>query len=231
MLPMPVLVLGFSGSGKSTSIRNLDPEETFLINCGDKVLPFKNGPNLYTEFNKEKNPNGNMLTTDSYPEIMKFIKGVSEQKKNISNIVIDDSQALIINEFMSKHKTNNKGNEVFALYNDIAYNFYTLLKESKKLRNDLFIFFLHHAEMTDNGMIQPKTMGKLLNDKIDIPSNFTVVLFAVREGKRNYFLTQNDGTTPAKTPEGMFNEDKIDNCLQFVKESITQYFKGENDNV
>lgn len=229
MRPMPVLVLGFSGSGKSTSMRNLDPEETFLINCGDKILPFKSGPKLYTEFNKESNPNGNMITTDQYPEIIKFMKGVSQQKKTINNIVIDDSQALIINEFMSKHKANNKGNEVFALYNDIAFNFYTLLKTSKALRDDLLIFFLHHAEMSDNGMIQPKTMGKLLNDKIDIPSNFTVVLFAVREGKRNYFLTQNDGTTPAKTPEGMFSEDKIDNCLQNVRESIITYFKGEEN--
>jgi hypothetical protein len=229
MRAMPVLILGFSGSGKSTSMRNLDPEETFLINCGDKILPFKNGPTLYTEYNKESNPNGNMITTDNYPEITKFMKGISEQKKSINNIVIDDSQALIINEFMAKHKANNKGNEVFALYNDIAYNFYNLLRTSKTLRDDLLIFFLHHAELTDNGMIQPKTIGKLLNDKIDIPSNFTVVLFAIREGKQNYFLTQNDGTTPTKTPEGMFTEDKINNCLQNVRESIITYFKGNKN--
>jgi hypothetical protein len=227
MQSLPVLILGFSGSGKSTSIRSLDPEKTFLFNCANKMLPFRSGPQMYTEYNKSTNPNGNMVTTNDYQTILYYLKGISEQKTNIENIVFDDSQSLIVDEFMTKHKTNNKGNEVFGMYNDIAFNFYSLLRTIKQLRENLIIFFLHHAEISDAGIIHPKTIGKLLNEKIDIPSNFTVVLFAVREGKHNYFLTQNDGSTPAKTPIDMFSEVKIENCLQKVRESILNYYKGE----
>lgn len=223
----PILVLGSSGSGKSTSIRTLNPKETFLINVCRKELPFKAARSLYTEINSESNTDGNMLSTDDYDAIKKTMSYIDKKRPEIKILVVDDSQYLIVNEFMKKHSTQGKGNEVFSLYNLIADNFWNLLWDSKMKREDLFVAFLHHCEMTEFGNIKAKTIGKMLDEKIDIPGMFTIVLYAKREGNKNYFFTQNDGTNPAKTPDGMFQEEKIPNDLNTVINSINSYYKGD----
>jgi hypothetical protein len=223
----PILILGASGSGKSTSMRTLDSKKTFMINVCRKELPFKSSRSMYTEINNESNKNGNMLSTDDYDSIKKAVKYVDQKRPEITTMVIDDSQYLIVNEFMKKHSTQGKGNDVFNLYNNIADNFWNLLWDSKMMRQNLFIVFLHHCETTEFGIIKAKTIGKMLDEKIDIPGMFTIVLYAKREGNKNYFFTQNDGTSPAKTPDGMFLEDKISNDLQLVINSINQYYKGD----
>ena len=225
--PLKILILGFSGSGKSTSIQNLNPEETFIFNCWNKPLPFKGGRRLYTECHITDNPNGNLITTENYNLIQQAIIKIDKEKPHIKNIVIDDSQALILHEFMESHNNQNKKTDVFKVYTDIADHFYYLIYNLKFVRGDLYIFFLHHAEINDHGIIQPKSMGKLLNDKLEISSMFTIVLFAIREGENNYFLTQNDGTHPAKTPQGMFKTIKINNDLQMVIDTANSYFEGE----
>lgn len=227
MQSLPILVLGFSGSGKSRAIKTLNPEETFLINCGKKPLPFKNSGLSYTIINSETNPSGNMITTKSYKKIHDAIDIINKEKTQITNVIIDDTHELIIDEFMRKHSTIGKSTDVFSLYNGLADHFYQLIEHAKDLRDGLFIYFLHHAEQLENGRIQPKTIGRLLNEKIDIPSKFTIVLYAVREVDQNFFLTQNDGTHPAKSPEEMFPSIKIENDLQAVRDAATIYFSGE----
>lgn len=225
-MSIPILVLGSSGSGKSTAIRTLNSKETFLINVCRKELPFKNARSLYTEIDSEKNKTGNMLSTDDYDSIKKTMKYIESKRPEIKTVIIDDSQYLIVNEFMKKHSTQGKGNDVFNLYNNIADNFWGLLWDSKMMRSDLFVVFLHHCETTEFGMVKAKTIGKMLDEKIDIPGMFTIVLYAKREGNKNYFFTQNDGTTPAKTPDGMFSDEKIPNDLQSVINNIITYYKG-----
>lgn len=228
MGPLSILIMGLSGSGKSTSIRTLNPNETFLINCNSsKLLPFRGVNKMYTEVDKTNNPKGNMITTDDYKMIGLYLKGISEKRQEIANIVIDDSQSLIINEFMRRHSTEGKGKEIYQLYNDIADHFFNLIDNLQYLRSNLTVFFLHHAEYNDNGHLQCKSTGRLLNEKIEIPSLFTIVLLSIREGEQNFFLTQNDGTNPAKSPDGMFNSLKIDNDLQIVKDAAINYFEGE----
>lgn len=227
MASHPILILGTSGSGKSASIRNLNPIETFLINVCRKELPFRGGEKNYTEINKTSNPSGNKITSDNYDIINKLIQKINTDMKNVKSIVIDDSQYLIVNEFMSKHSTEGKGNEVFNLYNNIGDHFWNLLWTCKFLRDDLFIFFLHHSEINDSGVVQAKTIGKMLSEKVDICGMFTIVLFAIREGTNNYFYTQNDGSHPAKSPMGMFSDIKIDNDLQLVINNVLPYYKGE----
>jgi len=222
----PIIVLGASGSGKSTAIRTLNPKETFLINVCRKELPFRGARTNYVEISKT-NPTGNCLSSDDYVTINKTITHIDTVRKEIKNIIIDDSQYLIVNEFMKKHSTQGKGNDVFNLYNTIADNFWKLLWDSKLLRDDIFVFFLHHSEITEAGNIKAKTIGKMLDEKIDLPGMVTIVLYAKREGDKNFFFTQNDGTSPAKTPDGMFTEKTIDNDLQLVINTINKYYKGE----
>lgn len=227
MKALPILIMGLSGSGKSTAIKYLNPEETFLINCGNKPLPFKGENKLYTDYSQSKNPKGNLLTTDNYNTIEKMLHIINTEREDIKTILFDDSQELIIHEFMEKH-TEHKGNAVFDMYSDIADHFYYLIYDLRYLRKDLVLFFLHHAELSeDNLRMVPKTIGKFLNQKIVIPSMFTIVLYATKENNGSYFLTQNDGTHPAKSPEGMFDNVKIMNNLQLVRDAATLYFEGD----
>lgn len=220
----PVLVIAFSGGGKSTSIRTLPPEKTFLFNVCGKQLPFKGANKAYTPLTKD---GGNMLVTDDYDKIHSTLRWIESEKKDIKYIVVDDSQYLLVNQFMRNHATKGKGNDIFQLYNDIGDKFWNLLWQAKFLRNDITVFFLHHAELTDMGTIKPKSIGKMLDEKVDIAGMFTCVLLARRDGEKNYFITQNDGTHPAKTPMGMFTDLKIENDLLLVANTIKNFYEGE----
>lgn len=229
MSSYPILILGSSGSGKSTSIRNLPHDKTFLVNVMNKPLPFRGALKKYRLYDKVSNNNGNMIVTDDYEFIDQCFTYINNVRKEIHYIIVDDSQYLIVNEFMKGNTKDLKGNEVFGLYNNIAAHFYDLIYSTKWLRDDLFVFFLHHVEYNDQGYIVPKTIGKLLNEKVDISGMFTIVLYAKREGNKNFFYTQNDGTNPAKSPDGMFNELRIDNDLLYVSNQVLTYYKGEGN--
>lgn len=228
MISYPVLILGDTGAGKSTSIKSLPSENTFLFNvCKTKILPFKGALKNYNEFNPNTNPNGNMLTTDNSEFIKATFRNIIVKNNSIKYVVIDDSQYIIVNEFLREHSKEMKKGDVFTLYNKIADHFWSLVLDTADIRDDLFIFYLHHTEYSEQGKIIPKTVGKLLNEKINIAGMFTFVFLAIREGDKNFFLTQNDGTHPAKTPEGMFNSVSIPNDLQLISETILNYYKGE----
>jgi len=213
----PILILGKSGAGKSTSIRNLDPKETYLINVIGKTLPFKGGEKKYTE-----TKGGNRFTSDNYVNINKLLDHIETDRKDIKNIVIDDSQYLIVNEFMRRHSLEGKGNDVFKLYNEIGDHFWNLIWKSRMMREDITVFFLHHSERTDTGEAKAKTIGKILDEKVDICGMFTTVLFAYKDSEGCWFETNNNGLTPSKSPMGMF-EGKIDNDLQIVINALKKF--------
>lgn len=220
----PVLILGKSGGGKSSGIRTLPPDKTFLFNVCGKELPFKGARKLYTPLTNGK---GNMVITDDYDVIFKTIDWIEKTRPQTEHIVFDDSQYLLVNEFMKKHSSKGKGNDIFQLYNDIGDHFWNLLWKSKFLTIKATVYFLHHTETMDTGEIKAKSIGKMLDEKVDIPGMFTCVFLAKRDGDKNYFFTQNDGTHPAKTPMGMFADLKIDNDLLFVHNTIKSYYEGE----
>lgn len=220
-MSIPILILGLSGSGKSTSIRTLPPNETFLINVCSKELPFRGSRKNYTEWNKE-NPTGNMLSSNDYVLIDKLFTNIDIKRKEIKYIVIDDSQYLLTAEYMKR--AHEKGYEKFT---EIGEHFWNILWASKMLRQDLFVFFLHHSEINELGITKVKSVGKMLDEKVNIEGMFTIVLLAKRDSDKNYFITQNDGTTPAKSPIGMFEDRMIDNDLKLVVDSINNYYEGE----
>lgn len=210
-----IFVYGRSGSGKSTAIKDLLKESTFIINVNGKELPFK-GANKFIQHK-----------TDSYETIDVLLKKIDKEQKHINVVVIDDSQYLIVNHFMKSHSTAGKGNAIFSLYNDIGDKFWNLVYGIQFLRNDLTVVFLHHAESDETGFIKPKTIGKMLDDKVDLAGMFTIVFLAIREGKENYFLTQNDGNHQAKSPIGMFPDEKMPNDLSQILYFINQYYNTE----
>ena len=222
------LIIAESGSGKSTSIRNLNPEETFIINIANKPLPFKGWKSKYKQIGKD-NPNGNLTSTASSVGIVKALKHVNDKMPHIKNIVIDDWQYMSSFEYFDR--ANEKGYDKFT---QIASNLAQVAKMPKDLRDDLYIFFLTHSEdSTDiNGhrKVKAKTIGKMIDNALTLEGLFSIVLFGKvikeEDGTLRYgFETQTNGENTCKSPMGMFEESFIENDLQYVKDCIIEYSK------
>ncbi len=216
-----ILVIGDSGVGKSTSLRNLDPESTFIINVLGKPLPFRGFKFKYTALS-EDGMTGNYLRTDVHQSISKIIKGINEKRPDIKTLVIDDFQYTMANEFMAK--ALEKG---FDKFTEIAKNAWEVLKQMSNCRNDLNCIVLSHSDTDVNGKVKCKTIGKLLDDKIVLEGMFTIVLHALMQDGRYKFLTQTEGNYLAKSPMGMFEDKFIDNDMQFVLEKIHNYYNED----
>jgi hypothetical protein len=212
-----VLVMGESGTGKSTSIRNLNPKETFIINVLDKPLPFKNFKKNYSRLSKQ-NVQGNYCTTDQTGNILKMIEAIDLRRPEINTIIIDDFQYVMANEFMRKAK--DKGYDKFV---DIGQQAWRIILRCNDARPDLNIFILSHTETDALGRSKCKTIGKMLDDKITLEGMFTIVFHTLIVDNQYKFLTQNDGVHIAKSPMGMFDSALIDNDLLYVKQKIQEY--------
>lgn len=213
-----VLIIGKSGSGKSTSLRNFKSEEIGIINVIGKPLPFKNKNELKT------------INTDNYGDIKKVLNG-----SKTKSIVIDDAGYLITNQFMRKHSSAGGGNAVFSLYNDIADNFWSLTELVKKLPDDKIVYFMMHEEKNDFGDIKPKTIGKLIDEKVCLEGLFSIVLRSKKVDQNYYFFTQSTENDVAKSPINMFDDLYIDNDLKAVDDIIRDFYniknkKGEKTN-
>lgn len=214
-----VLVLGKSGSGKSCSIENLNPKTTAIVNIIGKDLPFRNS------FQPIKDLTGSVFVSDDTTKIHAFLDYVNAKRPEINVVVIDDSQYVLVNHFMREHSTQGKGNGVFALYNDIGDRFWNLINKANSLRTDLIVYFLHHSETTETGEVKAKTIGKMLDEKVNIEGMFTICLLAACESGEHFFYTKSTGNTPTKTPKGMFESEKIINDLLAVTTAINNYYK------
>ena len=209
-MAVPVLIMGRSGSGKSASLRNVK-ETMFVINVNKKPLPFKNNENL------------KVMNCDEYLKIKGSLKAAYD--KGIKLAVIDDAGYLMTGKFMAGHR-QAKGNSQFDLYNEIADNFYSLIKFiSDELPEDMIVYVTMHEEKNDMGESKPKTIGKLLDDKVCVEGMFTIVLHAMKLDGKYLFATNTDGLDVTKSPIGMFEETYIDNDVQLVTERIRTYYK------
>jgi len=214
-----ILILGESGTGKSTSIRNLEPKETAIINVIGKSLPFKGWKNGYTLCTKE-NPDGNMAVTDKAESIVKMLKYFSK-RDNIKHIVVDDWQYILANEYMRRAKEKS-----YDKFVDIGQNAWVVINEAQELRketNHLNVYFMSHLERDDEGNEKMKTIGKILDRTITMEGLFSYVVFTVKDDSGYHFLTQNNGKNTAKMPMGMFKDVLIDNDLALVAEAIKNY--------
>lgn len=220
------LIMGESGTGKSTSIRNLDHKETYIINVLNKPLPFKGFSKKYTA-----GKGGNYYASDNAERILKCIYHVSNERPEIKNLIIDDFQYIMGNEFM--RKARERGYDKFT---DIGQSAWKVINECTMSRPDLYCFILSHTETDNQGRSKCKTIGKMLDNVITIEGMFTVVLHSLVVDGEYKFLTQNNGINIAKSPMGMFDRDLIDNDLLSIKQVMTEYldeepedFKGESN--
>jgi hypothetical protein len=220
-----LLIIGASGTGKSTSMENLNPEETFIINVAKKPLPFKGWKSKYTTVSKE-NPKGNYLISDDVNVIIKTLKYIDSDRPEIKNIVIDDYQYVMANEYMRRANENG-----FKKFTEIAQSAWLLVETAKSMREDVTIAFVNHPEefldANGNKQVKAKTLGKMIDNVITLEGMFSIVLYTdvkkTDKGMDYGFLTQTDGTNTGKSPRGMFEEEKVPNDLNYVIEKIHEY--------
>jgi hypothetical protein len=216
-------IVGETSTGKSTSIKHLNPDETYIINVAKKELPFKGSEKMY---NAEKK---NYKDVDDANEISRLMKTISEKAPHIKNIVIEDSNYIMGFNIVSK--ATEVGYQKFSL---MAKDMVDLFRTARMLRDDVVVFYFTHPEVIeDSGEIigyKIKTAGKLIDNQVLLEGLMTVCLYALveeqKDGTATYsFITNRYRKMPAKSPDGMFSEIKIPNNLQVVVDSVNAYYK------
>lgn len=199
-MAIPVLIIGESGSGKTYSIRNLDPNTTGILSVEKGRLPFKG------DFKVMKNA--------TYGDITKALK-----RANMATYVIDDSQYLMVNEEFDRF--NEMGYQKYA---EMALNFRNLVHMiNKELPDNIIVYFLHHTQETVTGKVKAKTIGKMIDDKLTLEGCFDIVLMARLMGDQYVFQTKGEQESTVKSPVGMFEADQIPNDLALVNKAISDY--------
>jgi|TARA_R110002126_G_scaffold79577_1_gene197343 hypothetical protein len=215
-------IVGQTGTGKSTAIKHLDPKETYIINVAKKELPFKGSEKLYNAENK------NYKEVDDANEITRLLRTLSDKAPHIKNIVIEDSNYIMGFNIVSK--ATEVGYTKFSL---MAKDMVDLFRESRKLREDITVFYLTHPETIEDGGdivgYKIKTAGKLIDNQVLLEGLMTVCLYTYveenKDGTASYhFITNRFKKMPAKSPDGMFTEIKIPNNLQLVVDTIREYY-------
>lgn len=211
-----VLVIGQSGSGKSTALRNLDPKSTFIINVLDKHLPFRAFKKNYNSASK------NYYTTNAWDKVVNCIDRVNKEREDITTLVIDDWQYILAYEFM--RRVSEKG---FDKFSELANHGWSTINACLGTRSTLTNFILAHSDTDATGRSKCKTIGKMLDEKITIEGLFTTVLHSRVVDGQYLFQTQYDGEFLAKSPMTMFDEFLIPNDLLMVKNAVENYFNEE----
>lgn len=205
-----ILILGNSGSGKSTAIRTLNEKETFVIQCVDKRLPFKDSSKKYNDSNK------NIYQTSELNKVLEILERINKNAK-IKNLIIDDFNYLMTYGYKARARENG-----YIKFETIAFLVIDILDKINVMRKDLTVFVTAHTQKDSEGKLSTKTIGKFLDEKVVIEGLFEIVILALGSDN-NYNFTVN-GLDPAKTPIGMFEQNEVENDFNLVNEAIKKYY-------
>ena len=215
-MSIATMILGQSGTGKTASLRNLNPVDVLLIQAVKKPLPFRAvgwGPCT------KGTPDGSTIVTDNAHTIVGAM-----QRTHKPIIVIDDFQYILANEFMRRVLDNETGNSAFAKYNEIARNAWDILMCAGKLADTTRVYILAHTQQDESGHVKAKTIGKLLDEKITLEGLLTIVMRTTVINGQYLFSTQNNGMDTVKTPMQMFDSEHIENDLATVDKTVCEYY-------
>ena len=223
---------GFSGSGKSTSLKYLTPESTFIISCTNKQLQIPGFRKKYPKAEiKDKKLVGNWLISNNYSNIEKIMKIVSNTRPEIKTIVIDDANYLLSNETFAT--ALDKGYTKFSV---MAKNYYELLMMCQSLRDDLTVVFICHIEnigTEENPMYKIWTTGKMLSQQVNLDGLFSYLIYSERykddesDEIKYRFKTRTDGNDTCRTVADCFEDKYIEPNMKFVIDTINKFESGE----
>lgn len=205
MNSVPVLLIGQSGSGKSTSLRNFKGDEVAVVNVLGKPLPFKSD-----------------IKAGKCDDYGKILTAIAQTKKK--TIVIDDANYLITNEFMNKSSV--KG---FDKYNEMGNNFFNLINGIKNIEGGKTVYLIMHEDTDENGNVKPKTIGKLLDDKVNIQGMFTICIRSMFDNGNYIFRLKTNGQDCVKTPFGMFESETMENDLKEFDKVVREYYELDKE--
>jgi hypothetical protein len=222
-----VLIYGPSGTGKSNAARNLDPNDTFILGCDMQPLPFKGGKKKYQTIKNEDGSTNfaksNYFATKDPHKVLKALQKI-EAESSCSVVIIDTLTAIIVDYFMGR--ALEKG---FERFNELGRYIYDILNYTQEMEKRVFV--IGHTDKTD-GEVKVRTIGKMLDEKVEIPSMFTIVLMpqVMRDEASSVsylFNTQSDGINHAKSPDGMFADYQIPNDFEYIRQCMIAYEQDE----
>lgn len=196
-----ILVLGKSGSGKSTSLRNFEPDEVGIFNVLGKPLPFRGG----ARFPQAMRP--------GYSAIISSL-----QQNKLRAYVVDDSTYLMQNENFARSRESG-----FGKFTEMALHFQELISAALATDNDTIVYFLHHTETDADGTEKVKSIGKMIDEKYCIEGAAPVVIDCIVQDGKHVFVTENNGTNLAKAPMGSLPP-VMDNDLKQVDTALREYW-------
>ena len=226
-------LVGLSNSGKSTSLKYLNPEETFIISCTNKQLQIPGFRKKYRKISVDGGKLfGNWLVSNNYEQITKIMRVVSKTRPEIKVICIDDTNYLLSNETFQNALV--KGYEKFSV---MSKNYYDLIQTCQDLREDLTVVFISHIENFGTD-IDPEyrmwTTGKMLTNQINLDGLFSYIIYAERyiddngDEVKYRFKTRTDGNDTCRSVAGCFDEKYIEPNMQLVIDTINNFENGDN---
>lgn len=221
------IILGKSGTGKSTSIKALNPKDTVVINVLKKRLPFKGSNSLYNKENK------NLFNVDDYASINSFLESINKNAGYVKNVIIDDLTYVMRKEYFKSAKITG-----FNKFVDMGAHFQSIIQTAENAREDLNVFLILHCEevISDNVIVtyKPSTIGKMIDNTYNPVEVVPIVLFSsvkYDENKKPIYgfythrCMEGNIEIPAKSPDGMFTEDFIPNDLGLVVNAMNEYYQ------
>lgn len=227
-----ICLAGLSNSGKSTSIKYLDPESTFIVSCTNKQLQIpgfrKKYPKITIDDGKLK---GNWYVNNNYAQIEKILSAVSKSRPEIKTIILDDANYLLSNETFQN--ALNKGYEKFSV---MAKNYYDLIQYCQSLRDDITVVFITHVENYGteiDPLYRMWTTGKMLTTQVNLDGLFSYIIYSERyideatDDVSYRFKTRTDGNDTCRSVQGCFEDKYIEPNLKLVVDTINKFEFGE----
>lgn len=206
-----IMILGTSGSGKTTSLEKLDPKTTFYIDADGKGLSWKGWRKQYNKENK------NYFRCDAPEQIFSLMQQIDEKQKQIKYLVIDTLNGCMVADEMRRAKE-----KAYDKWMDLAQSVYNIVDYANKMRDDLTVILVGHTQTSDDGFTCMLTNGRKLN-KICLESKMTTVLLSrINENGEYVFETRAKNST-AKTPRGAFDTDEIPNDITIVLDALKDF--------
>jgi hypothetical protein len=226
-----IALAGMSNTGKSTSLKYLNSEETFIISCTNKQLQIPGFRKKYTKVEiKDNKLLGNWLVSNSYEKINKILQIISKTRPDITTVVIDDINYCLSNEIMENALT--KGYEKFTMQ---AKNYYDLIANAQELRDDLTVVLVSHI-INDGTDIEPQyklySSGKMLDKTVNLDGLFSYIIYSERFVDENdevqyRFKTRTDGNDTCRSVAGCFEDKYIEPNMKKIIDRITEFENAE----
>lgn len=215
-----VLVLGDSGAGKTFSLRSIDPDKAFLIQCINKMLPFEHG-GKWKLHNKElpdgSRQRGNVVREDHWAGVLELLQLMARGNRKV--IIVDDFQVVMQHENMARAYQTG-----YQKFTEMADHIWQIITAATNLPEDVRVYFLAHTEL-DGDKVRMKTCGKMLNEKLTPEGYFSTVLRCVKKDGKHVFLVKGDDNDTVKAPPDLFGMDvtEIENNLALVDDRLAAF--------